>query len=698
MDRVLSISKNIIALETAVLVFSKLNQTDFRPVSILDPLLSSIEDAIKFTITTPIQTELFDEGLDFERARSNICNLLEACSYLMTLPTNQSNPETSIATLERCEIISEFSIDMLRLLFRYSLIAMPADAKTRHDYQLLQAKFLYGKGMVHRAKEMNEIAIECMESAIVIVRQNDMDACPFVALADLLNNVAIIRMEQGKLDEARSLLEEAYDLQCTKTGPADVLLQGIVMHLARVHQLQGDYDTSEYYASVVYENISNLGECGIRRDLLKSIVDHRARELYNAAARKSVVTANESASKLLEAEKLAKEAVYLTNDDSLLDQTAAQQHLVDVMLETRRLNDFNVDGAIAKLIGLYRELVSSHQKGSVVDRSKLANALRSKASLLMRRIDNITTSSDSDRLMALCDDQMIRSMSGSTDPDTMNRLKIDLFSASVYIDNLDQLKTCFRCLLEAVVISVTVRTIATERRQGKGDQRSCSSPQYDELKEDLSFLVLIVRRFIQALILSGRVRLSSDPSAPKRCPTDWIELLLDEPQSCTEMMQRAVMVGSSRGKSTGVGGNLGVSDEVDCDGDDDDNFEDAIVGDANCVANSSGKASLSTDELLPRPDCNLIRHALTYWSVGNALKYNLDSLIAGTFIAKDANTPTAPKLSQQAAIEDAAIGIAATPVNVTTSASLYSSLHLILLLYTFLYGREALWLLCGIYY
>jgi hypothetical protein len=308
-------------------VFSSLNQIDSsRPVSLLDSRLSIIEN----TLTSSFEKSI--EGFewtseDFEDARSNACYLIDACLYLMATP----NSESSITTLERCERISEDCLEIVQLLFRYSLIAAPIDTEAQRTYHLMPAKILLQKGILKRTKGLKEEAIECFRNAIAIAKRHEAGVFALDTLSKPIFNLAAILMEQDKLDEARTLFEELYELLCSKSGPADALLQSIVIQLALIHELHGDSETSEHYMSVAYENVSNLDEGLMKDDLLKSIVHIQSHELIYDASMRSVGDAgNENASRPLEDESLSEEEAPLTVGGPVqLHQAAAYQHLVD---------------------------------------------------------------------------------------------------------------------------------------------------------------------------------------------------------------------------------------------------------------------------------------------------------------------------------------------------------------------------------
>lgn len=98
-------------------------------------------------------------------------------------------------------------------------------------------------GMVHTKKGELDMAMNCFQDAIDIMRQNFNEKGSGQVVASVLSRIGGIFAKMGKLDEAMSHYHEAYDLATRTFGTTDHPDVAQVLHyIGGIHQRQGNLD------------------------------------------------------------------------------------------------------------------------------------------------------------------------------------------------------------------------------------------------------------------------------------------------------------------------------------------------------------------------------------------------------------------------------------------------------------------------
>jgi tetratricopeptide (TPR) repeat protein len=121
----------------------------------------------------------------------------------------------------------------------------------------LRATLLRMCGYIHVFKNQKTEAVEAFKNAAVICRTPLVSSCSDESLQQLqlptLLYLGNLLWRMGKLSEALSTLEEAYNIQCEKTGLPDEYLQNIAINITGVLGDMGELERAEYFSRVTYE-------------------------------------------------------------------------------------------------------------------------------------------------------------------------------------------------------------------------------------------------------------------------------------------------------------------------------------------------------------------------------------------------------------------------------------------------------------
>jgi hypothetical protein len=113
-----------------------------------------------------------------------------------------------------------------------------------------------------------------------------------------------------RLPEALCALEEAYNVHCEWTGPADRGLQGIAIEIANLLRKTGDFEKAEYFSRVTYEMMKEHHNAAGEVLVIDSAAGSRCQILTDAVRGKSDNFSGASKYNILkDAEALAREAL-----------------------------------------------------------------------------------------------------------------------------------------------------------------------------------------------------------------------------------------------------------------------------------------------------------------------------------------------------------------------------------------------------
>lgn len=134
----------------------------------------------------------------------------------------------------------------------------------KKSHSAVYAAVLVGMGVVYRHLSNLTLAEKCYEEVVEIYKDKKGTETP--EYATLLKNIAALRIDQEKCDEAEALLNQAEDLVRLKSGSNEDILITIHMQRGGLYRSRGDLDLCQ----VAFEEAVQLAQANLGKDSVRT--------------------------------------------------------------------------------------------------------------------------------------------------------------------------------------------------------------------------------------------------------------------------------------------------------------------------------------------------------------------------------------------------------------------------------------------